>query len=102
MVSLRNIGEGSTALYCLTNSTTCCQSADTGSSSLGQWILSNGYIPDNSSSDGFYIERGPSVVLLNRQVNELGPTGIYTCQVPDASGVKRTMYIGVDSGTCNS
>ena len=95
VVSLRSIREGSAALYCLTNSTTCCQSAD-----IGQWTLSNGYIPDNFS-DGFYSERGSSVVLLNRQANELGPTGVYTCQVPDASGVKRTMYIGVDSGTYN-
>ena len=97
-ISLTDIREGSGALYCLTNSTSCCQSADTGSSGLGHWILSNGYVPDNSNSSGFYIERGPSVVLLNHKANEMGPTGIYTCRVPDASGVNRTMYIGVDSG----
>ena len=96
VISLTDIGEGSGALYCLTNSTSCCQSADTGSSDLGQWILSNGYVPNSS---GFFIERGPSVVLLNHKANEMGPTGIYTCRVPDASGVNRTMYIGVDSGT---
>ena len=96
VISLTDIGEGSGALYCLTNSTSCCQSADT---SLGHWVLSNGYVPDASNSSGFYIERGPSVVLLNRKANEMGPIGVYTCQVPDASGINRTMYIGVDSGS---
>ena len=96
MVSLTDIGEGYNALHCLTNLTTCCRASDTGTEGMGQWVLSNGSVLLGSNTD-FYTRRGPSAVLLNRRTGAVGPTGLYTCQVPDVSGTNRTLYIGVNS-----
>ena len=98
VVSLTDIGEGYNALYCLTNLTTCCRRRDNGTVATGIWVLSDGSIPLGSSTD-FYRRRGPSAVLLNRRTGAVGPTGLYTCQVPDGSGMERTLYIGVGAGT---
>ena len=88
VVSLTDIGEGYNALHCLTNLTTCCKVPRR----MGQWILPNGYVALGSGTD-FYTRRGPGAVLLNRRA---GPTGLFTCQVPDGSGMERTLYIGMD------
>ena len=95
VVSLTDIGEGYNALYCLTNLTTCCRRRDNGTVATGIWVLSDGSIPLGSSTD-LYRRRGPSAVLLNRRTGAVGPTGLFTCQVPDGSGTNRTLYIGVD------
>ena len=99
VVSLTDIGEGYNALHCLTNLTTCCRGAD--GDSAGEWFLPGKTSPvvDISSVDNmenFTRSRGPSAVLLNRRSSAVGPTGLYTCQVPDGSGMVRTLYIGVD------
>ena len=97
VVSLTDIGESYNALHCLTNLTTCCKGSDPMSMSrMGQWILSDGSVPSGDGTD-FYIRRGPSAVLLNRKTSAVGPTGLFTCQVPDGSGMERTLYIGVNS-----
>ena len=98
MVSLTDIGEGYNALHCLTDLTTCCRASDTGTEGMGQWVLSNGFVLLGSST-GFYRRRGPSAVLLNRRTGAVGHTGLYICQVPDGSGMERTLYIGVGAGT---
>ena len=99
VVSLTDIGEGYNALHCLTNLTTCCRGADGGSA--GEWFLPGKTSPvvDISSVDNmesFTRSKGPSAVLLNRRTGAMGPTGLFTCQVPDGSGTNRTLYIGVD------
>ena len=55
---------------------------------------------DSQGADSavFTAARGPSAVLLNHRNNAGGPTGIFTCEIPDASGQLRTVYIGVDTG----
>ena len=55
---------------------------------------------DSQGADSavFAAARGPSAVLLNHRNNAGGPTGIFTCKIPDASGQLRTVYIGVDTG----
>ena len=101
MVNLTDIGEGYNALHCLTDLTTCCRKKDNGSA--GEWFLPGHTSPvvganamSNTGTESFTRSRGPSVVLLNHR-SAVGPTGLYTCQVPDGSGMKRTLYIGVDS-----
>ena len=99
VVSLTDIGEGYNALHCLTNLTTCCRGRDGGSA--GEWFLPGQTSPvvgvnaPNAGTESFTRSRGPSAVLLNRRTST-GPTGLYTCQVPDGSGTNRTLYIGVD------
>ena len=102
MVSLTDIGEGYNALHCLTNLTTCCRGRDGGSA--GEWFLPGQTSPvirinvaDNM--DNFVRSRGPSALLLHRRTGAVGPTGLFTCQVPDGSGTNRTLYIGVGAGT---
>ena len=101
-MALADIGEGFAALYCLTNLTTCCAEADGGSA--GEWFLPGQAQPvisvdsQGAGSAVFTAARGPSAVLLNRRNNAGGPTGIFTCEIPDASGQLRTVYIGVDTG----
>ena len=88
---LSDIGEGSRALYCLTNITQCC-SNETGGE-RGQWTLPS----DGSSSDlttgNLYIVHSNSSLLLNRR--SMGQIGVYRCVIPDARGVLRTLYIGI-------
>ena len=96
MINLTDIGEGYYALHCLTDLATCCRRRDNGTVATGIWVLSDGSIPLDSSTD-LYRNRGPSAVLLNRRTSAMGPTGLYNCQVPDGSGMERTLYIGVNS-----
>ena len=98
VVILADIGEGPAALYCLTNLTTCCEDG-----SEGEWFLpeeTQPVVAGDADSADFTSGRVPSAVLLNRRDNVEGPTGIYTCRIPDGSGQVRTAYIGVDTGTC--
>ena len=101
MVSLIDIGEGYNVLYCLTNLTTCCRGRD-GGLIEGEWFLPGQTSPvvginaPNADTESITRSRGPSAVLLNRRTGAVGPTGLFTCQVPDGSGTNRTLYIGVD------
>ena len=89
MVLFGGIGEGSDALYCLTNGTECC-------SNDGTWTLPNGSnISESSSGSSVYIIRGSSSLFLNQRNGTDGSTGIYTCSIPDAEGTVQTVFIGV-------
>ena len=102
-VALADIGEDLLALYCLTNLTTCCTDAE--GSVAGEWFLPGqtqaviGVDAQGPDSAVFTAARAPSAVLLNHN-NAVGPTGIFTCRIPDGSGQDvRTAYIGVGTGT---
>ena len=113
VVALTDIGEAAdiededtmTALFCLTDLAACCRGADTGSDGVGEWVLAGQTeaVPANnaaSSDSSFTRGRAPSAVLLNRRNNAAGPTGIFTCHIPDGSG-PRTAYIGIGTGNCH-
>ena len=100
---LKNIGEGSKALLCITNNTACCSRAQVpGGGILGDWYYPNGTLVPNllinnqSLQWDFYRNRGPSVVRMHRRRG--GVTGIYRCEVPDANGVYQRMYVGLYTG----
>ena len=101
-VALADIGEDLLALYCLTNLATCCTDAEGGVA--GEWFLPGqtqaviGVDAQGADSAVFTAARAPSAVLLNHRNNAGGPTGIFTCRIPDGSGQVRTAYIGVDTG----
>ena len=100
MVSLTDIGEGYNALHCLTNLTICCRRRD--GDGAGEWFLPEQTSPvvgvnaPNAGTESFTRSRGHSAVLLHRRTGAVGPTGLFTCQVPNESGMERTLYIGVD------
>ena len=92
---LSDIGEGSNALFCLTDRAQCC-SLDAGDE-RGRWQFPTGssVTRDNANLD-FYAIRGYNSIRLNRRSDAVAPTGIYTCRLPDeATGVGDNLYIGV-------
>ena len=97
IVTLDEIGEESAALFCLTNKTYCCRSSDTppGVGGIGEWFFPNGNSVNNiGSGDDIYRGRGPSFVRLQRR-NNAQTTGVFRCEVPDASGTNQQLYVGV-------
>ena len=82
------------SLLCITDSPNCCGYPY----KLGEW-----YFPNNMSAvriqgegDSFYRNRGPRVVRLHRRHYAIMPTGLFYCEVPDASGVDQRIYITVE------
>ncbi len=97
-VFLSDIGEGSSVLFCLTDRTLCCSSA-LGGERHGVWRFPDGNdIGQTFTGLDVYRSRSYSSVLLHRRSSAMGPTGVYTCLIPDARGVLRTLYIGVYAG----
>ena len=94
-----DIGERSRALICLTDLLECCSSDETGSDArdatgsvaLGSWTLPSGSVAPSSGSS-LTMSRGPSSVFLNRGRFVTAPSGIYTCEIPDASRTTRVIY----------
>ena len=92
---LSNIGEGSNALFCLTDRTQCCTTE--AGDARGSWRFPNDsrLTLDDANLD-FYAIRGYSSIRLNRRSDAVEPTGIYICRLPDeATGRGKNMYIGV-------
>ena len=92
-----DIGEGDCgALLCYTDLNECCHDSNTSNGALGQWFYPNGSAVGiwNSGQD-FYVDRGPSVVRLNRRINATSTTGLFCCVVPDATSTKTRICITV-------
>ena len=102
VVALTAIGADNNALICLTNFTACCRNSDTGGTgSLGKWRMPDGsLVPGGASGSTANIirTRGASAVLLHRRNYVMVPMGLFTCEVPDASGVLRFVYIYIYVG----
>ena len=94
IVLLSAIGEGSSALYCLTDRTQCCSRVAMGEH--GAWRFPNGSDVSESNLQSVYMIRGYSSLLLNRRSSAVGPTGVYTCLIPDGGDVTRTLGIRID------
>ena len=96
IVTLEDIGEGSDALFCMTDVTDCCQPHL--GRALGNWFFPNGTrVPSSGNQWDFHRTRGQSVVRLQRRRG--GADGIYHCVIPvpqsDAEDVNQTIFIGV-------
>ena len=96
IVTLDEIGEDGAALFCLTNNAECCGSSDTpeGVGDVGDWFYPDGIMVGTSTFGNIYRGRGPSVVTLQRR-NNAQTTGVFRCEVPDASGTNQQLYVGV-------
>ena len=97
IVNITDIGSGTNALYCFTNGSDCCRRGDGGAN--GEWHFPNRSIAVEkgglTSSLDFSRNRLLSAVLLNRRNNATEPTGLYLCEVLDASGVNQSIYVGL-------
>ena len=94
IVLLSDIGEGSNALYCLTDREECCSDA-AGGRRLGLWMFPSGGDVGGDSGAVIYSRRGFSSISLN--VRGGMTTGLYTCLIPDAGGVTRTLSINTQN-----
>ena len=92
IVLLDDIGEGSSALYCLTDRELCCSAA--AGRQRGLWLWPRGSAISETNSD-VYTSRGFSSIHLNRRSRERIPAGVYRCLLPDAGNVLRTISVTV-------
>ena len=90
---VNDIGESSNALYCLTDRVQCCSPEAGGNHGL--WRFPNGATVGIYSTADFYFSRGFSSLLLNRRSSAVGPTGVYTCTIPDTVNVMRLLRIAI-------
>ena len=98
VVLLGDIGEGSGALYCLTDLMLCC-SIEAGAN-RGRWDSPNGRSVTTNGAD-FYSSKGFSSIILNRRSTAMGPTGVYTCLIPDGGNDLMTLRVTiVDDSKC--
>ena len=100
IVTNTDIGTGSAALVCTTTLPGCCHSGHQET----QWYFPNGSQVPNNPSLPYQRNRGrnPGRVILIRN-SESTTTGIFHCDIPDASGVTQSLYVGIyDSGTGES
>ena len=90
-----DIGEGSNALFCLTNRTQCCTTE--AGDARGSWRFPNDSRVTLDDADlSFYSIRGYSSIHLNRRSDAVAPAGIYIGRLPDeATGSGKNMFIGV-------
>ena len=88
IVLLSDIGLYSEALFCLTDSTECCNSR-------GAWKYPNGdKVRESFGSPDFFFFRGNGILRLNRRSGST--TGIFMCVVPTAnSSAALPLYVGV-------
>ena len=101
-VLLTKIARGDKALLCQTENTQCCTGRDNPiGASLGEWYFPNGSALSSNSSSSIYTRRAPSVVRLNRWKNAQSPTGVYRCEIPDASGTTQNIFVGVNTNIGN-
>ena len=99
IIHIISIGEGDCgALLCFTDLVECCRDSDTPDEvgALGQWVYPNGSVV-GTRSDGqdFYVDRGPSVVHLNRRSNAMSTTGLFCCEVPDATAKNTKICVNI-------
>ena len=94
-VDLTEVGASSDALICLTTLMECCRGIDTnGAGSMGDWRFPDGsFVPSQSGGASLSRNRGPSSVLLHRINNAMTPTGVYTCEIPDANNSNTELNI---------
>ena len=97
IVTITDIGTNSAALLCTTTLPGCCF---TFSGSANGWFFPNGSAVTNVRNLPYYRNRArnPGTLLLHRNP-EGTTTGIFRCDIPDASGVLQSLYVGIYTST---
>ena len=100
VVTITDIGTGSAALICTTTFRVCCFSGNPGT----HWYFPNGSRVENIDSLPYYRTRTsifsspPGTVRLNRNP-EGTTTGVFRCEILDASGIFQSIYVGIYTAT---
>ena len=104
VVNITDIGTGSAALMCTTTYKPCCFS---GPSPGTHWYFPNGSrvgrfdtLPyyRNRTDNGVPSNAPPGIVLLHRNSGAT-TTGVFRCDIPDASGTFQSLYVGIYTAT---
>ena len=96
IVTVTDIGTSiGLGLYCLTPSLECCSDSETpnAASVIREW-----YLPDGNPINSLFIRnRVSSAVSLyhDRFSSTPAPSGVYRCEIPDASGTSQNIYVGI-------
>ena len=97
VVTVTDIGSSffMSALFCLTPSLECCSDSETpnAASVTREWYLPDGR-PVASDNSPFIISQVSSAVALYRS-GGTSPSGVYRCEIPDASGTSQNIYVGM-------
>jgi len=96
IVTITDIGTGSSALICTTSYRNCCfpRSPET------QWYFPNGSQIPNNPNLPFRRNRGTSPGRMILSHNSEGTTtGIFHCDILDANNVLQSIYVGIYTGT---
>ena len=97
VVTLTDIGDrlNGPALFCLTPSTDCCSATETPNEAT---VTREWYLPDGrlllSAGTAFTREQVSSAMRLYRN-GATSPTGVFRCDVPDASGTSQSIFVGI-------
>ena len=97
-VNIRSIGQSSDspngALQCITDRIPCCFGQG---HKLGEWYLPNGELAQGTTSTmAFYRSRGDNGDMsLNRPDDVISPTGLFCCELPDATGTNQTLCVNI-------
>ena len=95
VVNILAIGEGSSALLCKTNKQDCCGTLP---NRFGEFYYPHGArVSIFITGDGFYRNRGNQMIRLNRRNDVSSPTGRYSCEIPDASGITQKLFINISN-----
>ena len=101
VVTITDIGTGSAALLCTTTFIPCCYS---GPSPGTHWYFPNGSRVNSTNTLPYYRTRTdslfspPGAVLLHRNSGAT-TTGVFCCDVLDASGTFQSLYVGIYTAT---
>lgn len=93
-IPISDIGEGEDALICETDKTECCRTAP---NRRGQFYYPNGVqVPISLREQALYRNRGNQLIRLNRRRDDADiPTGMYCCEIPDASDMRRRLCVNL-------
>ena len=95
-VNMGEIGFGKNALLCKTDLENCCA---TFPNKAGKFIYPNGVqVPTRHFGHAFYLDRGPQQIRLNQRKGIKATTGVYTCVIPDTSGLIQKLHIIITDG----
>ena len=104
VVTITDIGTGSAALICTTTYRPCCFS---GPPPGTHWYFPNGSRVDRFNTLPYYRNRtntgvpsnDPRGAILLHRNPEGTTTGVFRCEIPDASGAFQSLYVGIYTAT---
>ena len=95
-INMADIGTGESALLCKTDKVSCC---GTPPDRAGEFYYPNGVqVPVRSTGEEFYRDRRAQRIRLNQRQGTNLPTGVFRCEIPDASDVKQKLFITLING----